>query len=53
MRDLVYEANGVTYKTKAEAPANAVVKLVESSSDHARYNAERVAKLRAKLRERA
>ena len=53
MRDLVYEANGVTYKTKAEAPANAVAKLVESPSDHTRYNAERVAKLRAKLRERA
>ena len=46
MRDLVYEANGVTYKTKAEAPANAVAKLVESPSERAKYNAKRVAKIR-------
>lgn len=49
MRDLVYEANGATYKTLKEAPKGATVKLVDSPKDRAVYDASRIERLRHKL----
>ena len=49
MRDLVYEYNGVIYKTKKEAPEGATVKLVDSPKDRAVYDASRIERLRHKL----
>ena len=49
MRDLVYEANGVTYKTLKEAPKGATVKLVDSPKNKAVYDASRIERLRHKL----
>lgn len=49
MRDLVYETNGVTYKTLKEAPKGATVKLVDSPKNKAVYDASRIERLRHKL----
>lgn len=48
MRDLVYEYNGEIYKTREEAPVEAVEKLIDSPTEKAPYRADRVAKIREK-----
>ena len=50
MRDLIYEANGVTYKTLKEAPKGATVKLVDSPKNKATYDPSRIERLKFKLR---
>ena len=46
MREVRYEYNGQTYKTRAEAPKGAKVVLENVKAEKPKYNAKKVAKLR-------
>lgn len=52
MRALKYEYNGVIYNTKAEAPEDSTVKLVDIKDNTAKYNAKRVQAIRDKAKAR-